>query len=168
MVRDTWRIMLVTPAVSREAENVWRQNQAGTLWGVFIVSAALYGAQSVLATYGGLTLRYAVSVAWWLMDGTNYVLEREVGLLARPVPITALADHLLGINLNPVTYELGIVFAVVLLPLAQSWLLWGQVWREVATLSGYKHGVWITGVAGGVMMALSAPGAWRLCRGMCW
>ncbi len=179
---------------------MWRQNQAGTLWGVFIVSAALYGAQSVLATYGGLTLRYAVSVvltggmawllhrrvrrseqrlsvpvpdpislalagmgalglwpvAWWLMDGTNYVLEREVGLLARPISITVLADHLLGINLNPVTYELGIVFAVVLLPLVQSWLLWGQVWREVATLSGYKHGVWITGVAGGVMMALSA------------
>ncbi len=94
--------------------------------------------------------------AWWLMDALNYVLDRHVGLLALPEPITGLRDRLLGVTLTASTYELGIAFAVVIGPWLSAWLLWGLLQPELARLVGRRRAAPIAGVVGGVFMALIA------------
>jgi hypothetical protein len=95
-------------------------------------------------------------IAWWLMDMTNYALDHTVGLLAFPKPITDLSDSLLGLHTQSVAYELEILFAVVLLPLAEAWLLWGLLQPEFGALFGRWRAAWATGVISGAFMALIA------------
>ncbi len=94
--------------------------------------------------------------AWWLMDALNYVLDRHVGLLNLPEPITGLQDRLLGVTLHSASYELGIAFAVVLLPLAAAWLLWGLVQPELDALIGRRWAAIAAGLAGGAFFALTS------------
>jgi len=104
----------------------------------------------------GVTALCVWAAAWWLMDWTNYILNRQAGPLALPAPITALDAHLLGLDLGPLSYELGLLWAVVLLPLAQGWLLWGLFQPEIEARTGPRRAVVIAGVAGGSLLALSA------------
>lgn len=107
----------------------------------------------VLAGVAALSLW---AVAWWLMDGANHLLNRQAGPLALPTPITALEDRLLGLDLGPLSYELGILWAVVALPLAQGWLLWGLFQPEIEARAGSRWAVVIAALAGGALMPLSA------------
>lgn len=104
----------------------------------------------------GMTALSLWAAAWWLMDGTNHILSRQAGSLAQPAPITALDDRLLGLDLDPLSYELGILWAVVVLPLAQGWLLWELFQPEMAARTGPHRAVVIAAVAGGALMTLSA------------
>ena len=104
----------------------------------------------------GVTALCLWAAAWWLMDWTNYILNRQAGQLALPTPISDVEDWLLGLDLGPLSYELGILGAVVLLPLAQGWLLWGLFQPEIEARTGPRRAVVIAGVAGGSLMALSA------------
>jgi hypothetical protein len=95
-------------------------------------------------------------VAWWLMDMADYGLNHAIGSLASPKPITAFSDSLLGLDLQLAAYELEILFAVVLLPLVQAWLLWGLLQPELGGLFGRWRAAWITGIISGAFMALTA------------
>ena len=94
--------------------------------------------------------------AWWLMDALNYALDRHVGLLTLPEPITGLPDRLLGVTLNTASYELGIAFAVVVLPWAAAWLLWGLYQPELDTFIGRRRAAIFAGLTGGAFFALTA------------
>ncbi len=104
----------------------------------------------------GVTALCLWAAAWWLMDWTDHMLNHQAGQLALPTPITALEDRLLGLDLGQLSYELGILWAVVLLPLAQGWLLWGLLQPEITARTGTRRAVVIAGAAGGALMALSA------------
>ncbi len=104
----------------------------------------------------GVTALCLWAIVWWLMDWTNYILNRHAGLLATPTPITALDDRLLSLDLSALTYELGILFGVVLLPLVQGWLVWGLLQPEIEARTGTLRAAAIAGWAGGALMALSA------------
>ncbi len=104
----------------------------------------------------GVTALCLWAAAWWLMDWANYILNRQAGPLALPAPITDLDDRLLGLDLGPLSYELGILWAVALLPLAQGWLLWGLFQPEIEARLGPRRAVVFAGVAGGALMTLSA------------
>jgi hypothetical protein len=95
-------------------------------------------------------------VAWWLMDMSNYALDHTVGQLAFPTPITDFSDSLLGLDIQSAAYELEILFAVVLLPLADAWLLWGLLQPELGALFGRWRATWATGLFSGVFLALTA------------
>lgn len=96
------------------------------------------------------------AVAWWAMDGTNYVLERWVGPLAWPRSVTILGDRILGVRLAPLTYELSVIFAVILLPMAQGWLLWGRLLPALTARLGARRAIPLTAVLGGALLTLSA------------
>jgi len=96
-------------------------------------------------------------VAWWLMDLTNTLLEDAVGRLPLPQPVINLPDSLLGLDLQPAAYEIGVVFAVVLIPLAGAWLWWGLALPELVRLLGGRRGIWAAGALAGVFWALSSP-----------
>jgi hypothetical protein len=104
----------------------------------------------------GVTALCLWAVAWWLMDWTNHLLTRRAGPLATPTPITALDDRLLSFDLGALTYELGVLSAVVLLPLAQGWMVWGLLQPEIEARTGPRRAVAIAGGAGGTLLALSA------------
>jgi hypothetical protein len=106
---------------------------------------------------GGLAALGVWPMAWWLMDLTNYILENAAGWLPRPQPVIDLPDALLGLSLQPAVYEIGVVFAVVVAPLVQAWLLWGEVLPELESLLGNSRGVWATGVLAGCFWALTSP-----------
>jgi hypothetical protein len=95
-------------------------------------------------------------VAWWLMDMADYGLNHVIGSLASPKPITEFSDSLFGLDLQPAAYELEILFAVVLLPLVEAWLLWGLLQPELGALFGRWRAAWITGGVSGAFMALTA------------
>jgi len=95
-------------------------------------------------------------VAWWLMDMADYGLNHVIGSLASPTPITDFSDSFLGLDLQPAAYELEILFAVVLLPLVEAWLLWGLLQPELGALFGRWRAAWITGGACGAFLALTA------------
>lgn len=97
------------------------------------------------------------AVAWWAMDLTDHLLRRSVGLPPLPQILSRAPDRLLGLDLRAVSYELAVLFAVVLIPLAQSVLLWGLVRRECVAVWGWRRGAWLAGVLGGSVLALSAP-----------
>ena len=106
---------------------------------------------------GGLAALGVWPMAWWLMDLANYILENAAGWLPRPQPVIDLPDALLGLSLQPAVYEIGVVFAVVVAPLVQAWLLWGGVLLELESLLGNSRGVWATGVLAGCFWALTSP-----------
>lgn len=94
--------------------------------------------------------------AWWLMDWTNSRLERAFGMLDRAASITVLDDPLIVVDLHAASYELEILFAVVLLPLALAWLIGGALLPELARGFGRWRAMWLAGAVGGVLMTLSA------------
>ncbi len=106
-----------------------------------------------LAALAALSLWAA---AWWLMDLTNYRLDRWLGALALPTPITQFSDSLLGLDLTPVTYELEILLAVVLLPLAEGWLLWGLLQPALGAALGRWRAAWVMGLVAGTFWAVTA------------
>lgn len=107
----------------------------------------------VLSALAILSLWAAI---WWLMDATNYLLQRAVGPPAWPRSIVALDDSLVGLRLNPLTYELSVLFAVVLLPLAQGWLLWGRVQPALTARLGARRALSAVTLLGGALLTLSA------------
>ncbi len=106
-----------------------------------------------LAALTALSLWAAI---WWLMDATNYLLQQAFGPPDWPRSIIALNDSLLGLRLNPLTYELSVLFAVVLLPLAQGWLLWGRVQPALTACLGARRALPAVSVLGGALLTLSA------------
>ncbi len=106
---------------------------------------------------GGLAALGIWPAAWWLMDLTNTGLEDVAGRLPQPQPITQLADSLAGLDLQPAAYELGVAFAVVLIPLVGAWLWWGMALPELESLLGSRRGTWAAGALAGVFWALSTP-----------
>jgi hypothetical protein len=112
--------------------------------------------EPVVLVLAGLVALSLWAAAWWLMDLTNHELERAAGVLERPQPITGLSDAIFGLNLQPAAYELEILFAVVLLPLAQGWLVWGLVQAELTARAGRWRASGIAGGVAGAFMSLAA------------
>jgi len=108
----------------------------------------------VLAGLAGLGL---FAVAWWAMDLADHLLRQTAGLLPLPALLSRDADRLLGLELRPISYETAVLSAVVLIPLAQSWLLWGALRQDCVARAGLARGAWAAGIAGGCVLALSAP-----------
>lgn len=104
----------------------------------------------------GLVVLCLWAPSWWLMDWTNSRLERAAGALDRPPPLTDLGDALLGLDLHPVSYELEILFAVVILPLVGAWLVWGLLLPELAGWIGSTRAAWIAGGLAGLWWTLIA------------
>ncbi|MBN1680580.1 MAG: CPBP family intramembrane metalloprotease [Anaerolineae bacterium] len=104
----------------------------------------------------GLAALSVWAAAWWLMDWTNHVLENAAGTLPRPEPVVDLSDSIAGLDVQPVAYELEILFAVVLVPLAQAWLMWGLVQPALGSLVGRWRAAWLAGVVFGVFNTLTA------------
>lgn len=96
------------------------------------------------------------AAAWWLMGVLDKGLSEAVG--SHPIPhlLGQLSDALAGISLQAAAYKLQIAFAVVLVPLVQSWLLWGLLQPELNARLGGRRAVWIGGGLAGVLMALTA------------
>jgi len=107
-----------------------------------------------LSGLAGLSL---LPVAWWAMDLADHLLRRSVGLLPLPALLSRSADRLLGLDLRSASYEVMVVFAVVLIPLAQSSLLWGALRRGLSASLGQRCGVWAAAILGGCVLALSVP-----------
>lgn len=95
-------------------------------------------------------------VAWWAMDLTNYALDELAGNQPLPQALIAMQDSLLGWDIQAAAYELQIAFGVVLIPLAQAWLLGGVAQPALAGLVGRWRAAWIVGLAGGGVIALTA------------
>lgn len=107
-----------------------------------------------LSGLAGLSL---LPVAWWAMDLTDHLLRRSVGLLPLPALLSRDADRLLSLDLRSASYEAMVLFAVALIPLAQSSLLWGSLRRALSASLGLRRGVWTAAILGGCVLALSAP-----------
>jgi hypothetical protein len=105
---------------------------------------------------GGVAALAVWPVAWWLMNVTDSGLHDVAGALPLPHPIHDLSDSLAGLDLQPLAYELYVLGAVVLLPLAQGWLLWGLVQPELGALVGRWRAAWVAGPVAGLVMTLSA------------
>ncbi len=95
--------------------------------------------------------------AWWLMDMANYALERSVGVLRLPLPVLDVREHWFGVNMQPLAYELGVLFAVLIVPLLSAWLLWGLAQPALEANLGRKRALWLGGAVGGVFWTLIAP-----------
>jgi len=107
----------------------------------------------VLGAVAGLSV---FAVAWWGMDLADHLLRQNVGTLPGPRLLSRHADRLLGADLRAASYEIAVLASVVLIPWAQSWLLWGLLRRELAARFGAERGVWLAGLAGDCVLALSA------------
>lgn len=106
---------------------------------------------------GGLAGLSLLPVAWWAMDLTDHLLRLGVGLLPLPALLSRDADRLLGLDLRSASYEVMVLCAVVLIPLAQSSLLWGALRRGLSASFGQRRGIWAAAIFGGGVLALSAP-----------
>lgn len=106
-----------------------------------------------LAALAALSLWAAL---WWLMDATDHVLQDTAGPLTWPRSIVTLDDALPGIHLTPISYELSVLFSVVLIPLAQGWLLWGRVQPVLMRHLGTRRALLAVAVLGGALVTLSA------------
>lgn len=105
-----------------------------------------------LAALAGLAIW---PVAWWLMDLTNHALL-QAGPLPAADSLIGLPDTFFGARLHDASYELQILFAVVLAPLVQAWLVWGLVEPALGRAVGRWRAAWIAGAVGGALMSLSA------------
>jgi len=108
----------------------------------------------VLGAAAGLSI---FAVAWWGMDLADHLLRQGAGALPSPRLLSHDADRLLGADLRAASYELAVLGSVVLIPWVQSWLLWGALRREMMARIGAGRGVWLAGLVGGCVLALSAP-----------
>ncbi len=106
-----------------------------------------------LAALAGLSVW---APAWWLMDACNYALERTLGLLPLPLPVLDVHERWLGVELQPLAYELGVLFAVLIVPLLSAWLLWGSVQPALERMVGRRRAAWLAGGVGGAFWALIA------------
>ncbi len=106
----------------------------------------------VLAALAGFAIW---PVAWWLMDLTNHALL-EAGSLPAAQSLIDLPDTFFGARLHDASYELQILFAVVLAPLVQAWLVWGGVEPALGRAVGRWRAAWIAGAVGGALMSLGA------------
>jgi len=104
----------------------------------------------------GLAALSVWAVAWWLMDGSNHLLEERAGLLPVPQFLAFIPDKLPGVDLASASYELQILFVVVLLPLLQAWLIWGLAQSELGVMIGRWRAAWVTGALFGAFNALIA------------
>ena len=105
---------------------------------------------------GALAALSLWAVIWWAMDATNHVLQSWIGPLAWPRSIAVLDDRVLGVRLASLNYELSVLFAVVLVPVAQGWLLWGRLQPFMTVRLGPRRAVVLTALLGGGLLALSA------------
>jgi hypothetical protein len=105
---------------------------------------------------GGLAALCLWAPAWWLMDFTDHRLNQRAGMLAAPQMVVDMSDALFGLDLQPVAYELEILFAVVLIPLVTAWLLWGLMQPELGEMMGRWRAAWVAGVVSGVFMTLAS------------
>ncbi|MGQ9850956.1 MAG: hypothetical protein ACUVSU_13005 [Aggregatilineaceae bacterium] len=105
---------------------------------------------------GALAALSVWAAIWWAMDATNHVLQLWIGPLAWPRSIAVLDDRVLGVRLAPLNYELSVLFAVVLVPIAQGWLLWGGFQSFMTVRLGPRHAVGLTALLGGALLTLSA------------
>lgn len=108
----------------------------------------------VLAGAAGLAI---FAAAWWGMDLADHLLRQAGGALPLPQLLSRTADRLLGADLLAASYEIAVLANVVLIPWAQSWLLWGTLRRAMAVRFGVARGAWLTALIGGCVLALSAP-----------
>lgn len=108
----------------------------------------------VLAGAAGLAI---FAAAWWGMDLADHLLRQAGGALPLPQLLSRTADRLLGADLRAASYEIAVLANVVLIPWAQSWLLWGTLRRAMAVRFGVARGAWLTALIGGCVLALSAP-----------
>ncbi|HML22232.1 MAG TPA: hypothetical protein PKD09_11330 [Aggregatilinea sp.] len=106
----------------------------------------------VLAALVGLAIW---PVAWWLMDLSNHALL-EAGPLPTAQSLIDLPDVFFGAHLHDASYELQILFAVVLAPLVQAWLVWGMVQPALGRAVGRWRAAWIAGAVGGALKSLIA------------
>jgi hypothetical protein len=95
-------------------------------------------------------------VTWWLMAVIDEGLVTLAG--SRPVPrlLVEMRDSLAGIDLQPMSYELLVLFAVVLLPLAHAWLFWVVLQPELRRAVGDRRAQWIAGGLAGIFLSLTA------------
>lgn len=107
----------------------------------------------VLGAAAGLSI---FAVAWWGMDLADHLLRLGAGALPSPRLLSRDADRLLGADLRAASYELAVLGGVGLIPWAQSWLLWGLLRRDLVARVGAGLGVWLAGLLGGCVLALSA------------
>jgi len=107
----------------------------------------------VLAGLVALSLWAAV---WWLMAVIDQELTDVIGAHPLPHLLGNLSDSLIGINLQPAAYELQILFAIVLVPWVESWLLWGLLQPALIARWGARRGVWAAGALAGAFLALTA------------
>lgn len=110
-------------------------------------------ASLILAGLASLALWVPV---WWLMDLTNNRLERLAGPLPSPQSTPDMPDALLGLDLQAASYELHILFAVVLLPLVTAWLVWGLLYPDLSAVFGRRRAAWGTSVLMAALVTLSA------------
>lgn len=108
----------------------------------------------VLSALAGLSI---FAAAWWGMDLADHLLRQADGALPAPRLLSRSADRLLGADLRAASYEIAVLAGVVLIPWAQSWLLWGSLRRALAERLGVARGAWLAGLIGGCVLALSAP-----------
>lgn len=106
---------------------------------------------------GGLAGLSLLPAAWWAMDLADHLLRLGVGLLPLPALLSRDADRLLSLDLRRASYEAMVLFSVVLIPLAQSSLLWGSLRRGLGAALGSRRGVWAAAILGGGVLALGAP-----------
>ena len=130
----------------------WAQRASGQPWRATLGRAPEPVALALTAL-AGLS---AWAPAWWLMDACNYALERSAGVLPLPLPVLDVRERWLGVELQPLAYELGVLFAVFVLPLLMAWLLWGLAQPALERALGRRRAVWLAGGVGGAFWALSA------------
>jgi hypothetical protein len=112
--------------------------------------------EPVSLALAGLVALSLWALAWWLMAVIDQGFADLVGVHPMPHLLGNLSDALIGIDLQPAAYELQILFAVVLVPLVQSWLLWGLLQPALTARLGTRCGVWVTGAVAGTFLALTA------------
>jgi hypothetical protein len=82
--------------------------------------------------------------AWWLMDLTDhYVMSIET-----PRHVSSFSES--------ASYELLVLFSVILLPLAIAWLLWGVVQPQLSASLGRRAAAGIMSLLGGLFLSMIA------------
>ncbi len=131
---------------------VGAQRTSGRSWRATL-SRAPEPVALALAALAGLSVW---APAWWLMDACNYALERTVGLLSLPLAVIDVRERWLGVELQPLAYELGVFFATLIVPLLMAWLLWGLAQPALEGALGRRRAAWLAGGVGGAFWALIA------------
>ncbi|NDJ77855.1 MAG: hypothetical protein GYB65_16515 [Chloroflexi bacterium] len=92
----------------------------------------------------------------WVTAVLDRGLADAAGELDMPTTLAGLSDSVLGIDTQSAAYEVFVLLGVVVIPLAQAWLLWGLVQPAVTRVWGRWRAAWVTGVVAGVVLTLMA------------